>query len=180
MAVEAGFDFHELDELAKHLYETAERKYPKQAKKFMNDQGNKGRRIMRSEIRSRIKGGRTRETDAEKSTSLYAGVDKGRVYLYKNNFEVRVYNTAYHAYIVEHGHSNVKTRSGKSKIPKDTPIVMVPGRGTIGPLFIGRDGAVKEIEGRYYAAATTNRLKAGFAGDIEKFLDKCIKEGLEL
>ena len=57
---------------------------------------------------------------------------------------------------------------------------MVPGRGTVGPLFIGRDGAVKQIEGRYYAAATTNKLKAEFPDEAEAFVDELIDKGLEL
>ena len=186
MAVEAGFDFHELDELTKQLYKTAVEEYPKEAKKFLTKQGNKGRRVMRAEIRSRVKGHNRGRNKENKGESLNDGIDKGKVTKYEGDFQVRVYNKAKHAWLVEHGHSNVKTRTtyngnwAKKAIPVGTPVVMVPGRGTVGPLFIGRDGAVKQIEGRYYAAATTNRLKAEFPGDAEAFVDELFEKGLEL
>jgi len=178
--VEAGFDTHELSELSREFLRTAEKLYPQRAKKFLADQANKGKKVMRSEIRSRVKGHRKRTTKEEKKTSLSRGVDKGKVYKYDGDWQVRVYNTAKHAYLVEHGHSNVKTRGGKGAIPVGTPIVMVPGRKTAGPLFIGRDGAVRRIEGRYFAAATTKRMKEAFPEDAENFLDELMKEGLEL
>ena len=184
--VEAGFDFHELDELTKQLYRTAQEAYPKLAKKFMTKQGNKGKRVMRSEINTRVKGHNRGRNKDNKSKSLKAGIDKGKVTKYEGDFQIRVYNKAKHAYNVEHGHSNIKTRDTyngnwlKKAIPVGTPVVMVPGRGTVGPLFVGRDGAVKQIEGRYYAAATTKRLKAEFPADAENFLDELMKEGLEL
>ena len=177
--VDAGFDTHELSELSRDFLRTAEKLYPQRAKKFLTDQANKGKKVMRSEISSRVKGHRKR-TKEEKKTSLSRGVDKGRTHKYQEDWQVRVYNKAPHAYLVEHGHSNVKTRGGRSAIPVGTPIAMVPGRGTAGPLFIGRDGAVKRVEGRYYAAAATNRLKAEFPADAEGFLDELMKEGLEL
>jgi hypothetical protein len=177
---EAGFDTHELSELSREFLRTAEKLYPQRAKKFLADQANKGKKVMRSEIRSRVKGHRKRTTKEEKKTSLSRGVDKGRAHKYQEDWQVRVYNKAKHAYLVEHGHSNVKTRGGRSAIPVGMPIVMVPGRKTAGPLFIGRDGAVRRIEGRYFAAATTKRMKEAFPEDAENFLDELMKEGLEL
>ncbi len=176
--VDAGFDTHELSELSRQFLRIADEKYPQRTKKFLTEQANKTKKTMRSEIRSRVKGHRKRVSKEEKKTSLSRGVDKGKVYKYDGDWQVRVYNTAKHAYLVEHGHSNVKTRGGKGAIPVGTPIVMVPGRGTAGPLFIGRDGAVKQIEGRHYAAATTNRMKKEFPEDVENFLDELMKEGL--
>ena len=178
--VDAGFDTHELSELSREFLRTAEQLYPQRAKKFLTDQANKGKKVMRSEIRSRVKGHRKRTTKEEKKTSLSRGVDKGRVHKYQEDWQVRLLEKAPHGYIVEHGHSNVKTRGGRSAIPVGTPIVMVPGRKTAGPLFIGRDGAVKQIEGRHYAAATTNRMKKEFPEDAENFLSEHMKEGLEL
>lgn len=177
--VDAGFDTHELSELSRQFLRIADEKYPQRTKKFLTEQANKTRKTMRSEIRSRVKGHRKRSKE-EKNTSLSRGVDKGQVHKYDGDWQVRVYNKAKHAWLVEHGHSNVKTRGGRSAIPVGTPIAMVPGRGTAGPLFIGRDGAVKRIEGRHYAAATTNRMKAEFPEDVENFLSELMKEGLEL
>ena len=37
MAVDAGFDVHELSELARAMYRTATEKYPKEARKFLNE-----------------------------------------------------------------------------------------------------------------------------------------------
>lgn len=177
--VDAGFDTHELSELSREFLRIADEKYPQRTKKFLTEQANKTKKTMRSEIRSRVKGHRKRSKE-EKNTSLSRGVDKGQVHKYDGDWQVRVYNKAKHAWLVEHGHSNVKTRGGRSAIPVGTPIAMVPGRGTAGPLFIGRDGAVKRIEGRHYAAATTNRMKKEFPEDVENFLSELMKEGLEL
>ena len=183
--VDAGFDTHELSELSRQFLRIADEKYPQRTKKFLTEQANKTRKTMRSEIRSRVKGHRKRSKE-EKNTSLSRGVDKGQVHKYDGDWQVRVYNKAKHAWLVEHGHSNVKTRTtyngnwAKKAIPVGTPVVMVPGRGGAGPLFIGRDGAVKQIEGRHYAAATTNRMKKEFPEDAENFLSELMKEGLEL
>lgn len=183
---ESGFDTHELSELSRQFLKTATELYPKEAKKFLTNQGNKGKRVMRSEISARVKGhGKKKAADAQRTT-LRKGIDKGKVTKHEGEYQVRVFNKAPHAYLVEHGHSNVKTRDTyngnwlKRAIPVGTPVVMVPGRGGVGPLFIGRDGAVKQIEGRHYAAATTNRMKKEFPEDAESFLDELMKEGLEL
>lgn len=166
---EAEFDTHELDELTRAMFRTAEEKYPAEAKKFLMKQGNEQRKLYRHQVRAKTN---------KVTNKLYGGIDRGRVHKYQEDFQVRVYNKAPHAYLIEHGHKNVKTRAGKGSIPVGTPIVMVPGRS--GPLFIGRSGAEKTIEGKHLAADATNEMKAKFPVAVEAFVDDLMREGLEM
>lgn len=169
MGISAGLDLSELDELTRRMLETAEKRYPAKAKQFLRQQANETRKAMRHAVRSKT----------EKHTNnLYQGIGRGRTHKHGEDWQIRVFNRAPHAYLVEHGHGNVKNRSGKSRIPAGTPIVMVPGRS--GPLFVGRDGAVKRVEGRHPAADATEKMKAAFPRAAEDFVDELMREGLEL
>ena len=43
MAVSSGMDSHELSDLVRNMYRTAEQHYPDRAKDFLKDQANAGR-----------------------------------------------------------------------------------------------------------------------------------------
>ena len=44
MAVQNGFDLHELDEFTRDLVDLAQKQFPKEAKQFIQKQGNEGRK----------------------------------------------------------------------------------------------------------------------------------------
>ena len=48
MAVQNGFDLHELDEFTRGLVGLAQKQYPKEAKQFIQKQGNEGRKRLRA------------------------------------------------------------------------------------------------------------------------------------
>ena len=143
MAVDAGFDTHELDELARQMYRVAEERYPKEAKAFLKDQGNKGRRVLRA---------KTKAATQKKTGNLLRGIGKGPVHKRNGDFQVRVYNKAPHAHLIEHGH--VFYHRGKK--------------------------TEKFVPGKHPAADATKELKAEFPRDAEAFVDRLIKEGFEL
>lgn len=172
MAIKSGFDCHELDDLGRSLWRTAQEKYPEEVKPFLRKEGNKLRRIMRGEYRSRV---------GKKTGNLTKGIGQGRPHKYGNDFQLRVYNEAPHAFLIEHGHSNVKKKpssGSQNRIPAGTPVVMVPGRE--GPLFIGRPGGERYIPGKYPAAHAAMAMKQEFPGDVEDFLDEMFRKGLEM
>lgn len=143
MGIQSGFDSHELDDLARLMYQTAQKHYPREAKDFLKDQGNKGRRVLRAKTKAATK---------KKTGNLLKGIRKGPVHKHGDDFQVRVYNKAPHAHLIEHGH--VFYHRGKK--------------------------TEKYVPGKHPAAAATRELKAEFPRDAEAFVDHLIEEGFEL
>lgn len=171
MAIEAGIDFHELSDLVRSMYRTAEKVYPKQAKKFLQKEGNKGKRILKDQ---------TKKATGIKTGNLLDGIGRRRVSVYNGDFQIRVYNDAPHAHLIEHGHSNIKTkasRGSQGKIAAGEPVQMVPGGGT--PLFV-KGQEEKWVPGKHPGAKTTMKLKEVFPKDVETFVDQLLAEGFEL
>ena len=52
MAVSSGMDSHELSDLVRNMYRTAEQHYPDRAKDFLKDQANAGRRKLRAKTKA--------------------------------------------------------------------------------------------------------------------------------
>lgn len=100
-----GFDLSELDEFTSQMLDLAERKMPREVRKFMRTEGTKLRRVTVSTAR--------RET--KKRTGTYIkGIKRGKVYVYEGDtLSVRVYNSSPHAHLIEDGHRQV-TRGGRA------------------------------------------------------------------
>lgn len=163
--ISSGFDTSDLSGLEKQLLKLANEQYPKEAKSFLRTQGNKAKTRLRN---------RTKSVTKKKTGNLLRGIDKSAPKLYEGSFQIRVYNKAPHAHLIEHGHSNIKTRPGKGKIPIGHPVQMVSGHGKA--LFV--DGKEIWVPGRHPAAKTTNELKEIFPGEVDKFLDELLEKGL--
>ena len=170
--VEDGFSSTELDDLTRALFRTAEKIYPKEAKKMLRKQGSVGRKKLREN---------TKSVTGKKTGNLLKGIKHGKVYQYKNgDFQIRVKNTAPHAHLIEYGHSNIKTMksAGSSgKIPVGSPVQMVPAEN--GPIFV-RGEKEKLIPGKYPARKTAEEMKLIFPEAVEEFVDKMLEEGLSL
>lgn len=95
MGNEVGIDLHELDDLSKMLIKTAQEVYPKKVKKFMQDEGTWGKKVLRE---------KTMEYTNKRTGELKKGIRKTAVKKHKNAHQVRVYNKAPYAGHVEHGH----------------------------------------------------------------------------
>lgn len=98
MAIEAGFDCHELDRLAVDMYKTAQERYPAEVKKFLRKEGN----ITRKEL-----GSQTRGSTKKKTGNLLGGIKRSKVTKYNGDFQIRVLNKAPHAHLLEYGHVKV-------------------------------------------------------------------------
>ena len=92
---EATFNSKDLEELAQNMYRTAEKLYPKEDKRFLQKEGNKGAGILRKKTRAATK---------KKTGNLIRGIKRGSVYQYKGSYQVRVKNNAPHAHLIEYGH----------------------------------------------------------------------------
>lgn len=154
MAIEAGFDCHELDQLSAAMYKTAQERYPKDVRQFLKEQGAAGAKILKAETKSATKGHRVRKTKEEKKTALMRGIKRSKVTKYNGDFQIRVLTTAYQAHLFEYGHTKVVW----GKEPKGE----------------------KWVEGRFPAQAAHKELQAKFPGEVEKFVDGLLKEGFEL
>lgn len=93
--MEAGFDLSELGDLSRRLIKTAEKHYPKRVKKFMQDEGTWGKKVLRE---------KTKEYTEKRTGELRKSVRKTPVKVKNGDYEVRVYNKAAYAGHVEHGH----------------------------------------------------------------------------
>lgn len=143
MSVE--IDFHELTEFQKDVLKSANNRFPKQARNFMQRVGNA--------LKSSIMAGYKAKTN-RKTGNLRKGLKRGKSYKYNGNeWQVRVYNKAPHAHLLEYGH---KFRTIKRRGWKYTG-QYVAGRHVVG-------AAAEAFPGTY------NRM-------CEEFVDQFLKEG---
>lgn len=138
-----GMDTRELDELVKNMFRTAQDVYPDEAKSFLKKEGNKGRRLLRA---------KTKAVTKKKTGNLLKGIRRTGVQKHDGDFQIRVYNKAPHAHLIEHGH-----------------VLWVNGTKT-----------EKFVPGKYPAADTTKQLKREFPRDVEGFVDEMLSKGFEL
>lgn len=138
-----GMDTRELDELVKNMFRTAQDVYPDEAKSFLKKEGNKGRRLLRA---------KTKAVTKKKTGNLLKGIRRTGVQKHDGDFQIRVYNKAPHAHLIEHGH-----------------VLWVNGTKT-----------EKFVPGKHPAADTTKQLKREFPRDVEGFVDEMISKGFEL
>ena len=159
MAVEAGFDLRELEQLSRDLTAVADR-YPEKAKEFLKQQGNKTARLLRAETKKAIKGHRKRRTEEEQKTALLKNVRRGSVRENRDgDYQVRVSNKAPHAHLFEHGHVQWVPAAGKK----------------FGSAY--RRKTEQFVPGRHPAARTTNEMKTAMAEDAGPFVDEVLREG---
>ncbi len=138
-----GMDTRELDELVKNMFRTAQNVYPDEAKSFLKKEGNKGRRLLRA---------KTKAVTKKKTGNLLKGIRRTGVQKHDGDFQIRVYNKAPHAHLIEHGH-----------------VLWVNGTKT-----------EKFVPGKHPAADTTKQLKREFPRDAEAFVDEMLSKGFEL
>ena len=138
-----GMDTRELDELVKNMFRTAQDVYPDEAKSFLKKEGNKGRRLLRA---------KTKAVTKKKTGNLLKGIRRTGVQKHNGDFQIRVYNKAPHANLIEHGH-----------------VLWVNGTKT-----------EKFVPGKHPAADTTKQLKREFPRDVEGFVDEMLSKGFEL
>lgn len=138
-----GMDTRELDDLVKNMFRTAQDVYPDEAKSFLKKEGNKGRRLLRA---------KTKAVTKKKTGNLLKGIRRTGVQKYNGDFQIRVYNKAPHAHLIEHGH-----------------VLWVNGTKT-----------EKFVPGKHPAADTTKQLKREFPRDVETFVDEMLSKGFEL
>lgn len=138
-----GMDTRELDELVKNMFRTAQDVYPDEAKSFLKKEGNKGRRLLRA---------KTKAVTKKKTGNLLKGIRRTGVQKYDGDFQIRVYNKAPHAHLIEHGH-----------------VLWVNGTKT-----------EKFVPGKHPAADTTKQLKREFPRDVEGFVDEMLSKGFEI
>lgn len=138
-----GMDTRELDELVKNMFRTAQDVYPDEAKSFLKKEGNKGRRLLRA---------KTKAVTKKKTGNLLKGIRRTGVQKHNGDFQIRVYNKAHHAHLIEHGH-----------------VLWVNGTKT-----------EKFVPGKHPAADTTKQLKREFPRDVEGFVDEMLSKGFEV
>lgn len=96
---EAVFDTHELERWNKELVKFASKQLPKETRNFIQREGNKQAKYVRSEIKSKT---------GRKTGNLRKSVRRGKAHKYQGrDWQVRVYSKAPHAHLVEYGHKKV-------------------------------------------------------------------------
>lgn len=148
MAADNGFDIRELERLNQKLLSLAQKQYPKDTKNFLRKEARKTRKLLRAN---------TKAVTKKKTGNLLKGIKYGPVKKHAENFQIRVYNTAPHAHLIEHGH------------------VMA---GHDGKPLHDKFGAERWVDGRYPAAKTTLEMKKEFPEDAEPFIDELLRKGL--
>lgn len=138
-----GFDWSELEQLNRDMLSVVNDRYPKEAKELLRKISAKGKKYVRQETRSRTK---------KKTGNLLEGIDRSRPHQFQGDWQVRVYNTAPHAWLVEHGHRLVAW-----------------GRETD-----------REVPGKYPVTEARKRIAAEFFDDADAFIDELLDRGLDL
>lgn len=144
----SGFDASDLSDLENQLLKLANEQYPKEAKSFLRTQGNKAKTRLRN---------KTKAVTKKKTGNLLRGIDKSAPKLYEGSFQIRVYNKAPHAHLIEHGH------------------VMAD---KFGNPILNAMGQEMWVNGRFPAAHTTNELKDIWPAEVEKFIDDLLEKGI--
>ena len=143
MSVE--FDYHELTEFQKDVIKSANDRFPKQARNFIQRAG--------SALAKSVKAGYDSKTK-KKTGNLRRGVKRGRAYKWNGNeWQVRVYNSAPHAHLLEYGHRfrTIKRRGWK---------------------YTGQ-----YVKGRHVVGAAAEAFPEIFNRMCEEFVDKFLQEG---
>lgn len=102
-----SIDFHELTEFQRDVIKSANENYPREAKNFMQRAGNALAKSVRAGYRAKT---------GRKTGNLRRGVKRGPAYKWNGNeWQVRVYNRAPHAHLLEYGHRfrTIKRRGWK-------------------------------------------------------------------
>jgi len=145
--MEAGFNTSQLEQLARDL-ETVADLYPDRAKEFLKNQANKGRTKLRANIKASTK---------KRTGNLLKGIRRSSVTEYRGDYQVRIYNKAPHAHLIEHGH---------------VQWVPVKGYGS------GHRRKTEQfVPGRHPAARTVNQMKASMAADAGGLVDEVLRKG---
>ena len=143
MSVE--FDFHELTEFQEDVLKSANNNFPKEARNFMQRAGNALAKAVRAGYKAKT---------GKKTGNLRRGVKRGRAYKWnRNEWQVRVYNKAPHAHLLEYGHRfrTIKRRGWK---------------------YTGQ-----YVKGRHVVGAAANAFPGTFNKMCEDFVDEFLEKG---
>lgn len=159
------FSLEELDCFSREILELADKKLPKQTKKFVKKEGNK----LKSATIKKAKAKTNKRTG-----KYYKGIKTGKIYKYSGNggTSIRVYASkppAYHANLIEYGH----------RIVQKSRVVKINGRYlTLKAYIRGETGGqeVGFVQGLHVFEESGKEFAPVFYGDIETFLDEVIKE----
>jgi len=152
MAVEAGFDVDELDEYSIKLLKLAQKTMPKECNKFMKVEASK----LNSKTKKRAR------KEVKKDTGNYMkGFKKGKiVYEYGDTrYNIRVYNSAPHAHLIEYGHEIV--RGGKHS-----------NKGNKGGKNVGF------AKGKFVLENSSKEFEKDFEKDTYNLVDALLNKGL--
>lgn len=147
--IEAGFDLTELDQFNKDMLELADKTMPNETKKFIRRQGAKLERNLKNAYKTRV---------GKKTGNLQKGVGRGAPTQYEGDWQIRVWNAAPHAHLIEHGHV--------MKDHKGNPIR-------------NKFGEEVWVEGKYVTAFTVNDFKRTYPDAVDEFIDLVLEKGLK-
>jgi len=141
------FSDKEIMKLADDLEELAEA-VPKQAKKFLTKEGSKLKTVVKRLAKTRIR--------ISSDSNYMSHLKRGKPYQYKGvDWSIRVYNSANHAHLIEHGHDIVAKGSKRGKGKK-----------------------VGYKNGYHIQEDAERQFKNQFFKDAEDFLDEVLDKGL--
>lgn len=158
---EMGYNSSDLGDLEKSMWKTANDLYPKEAKAFLRKEGNTGRKILRSEIKSSTK---------KKTGNLLKGIKRGKVWNNHGSWQVRVYDTAPHTHLLQGGHRIFAPSKG-SKVKKGPSGTMLRAKY----VDTGR-----RTSGKGFFDAAEKRFESQVVRDLDGFLDDLLERGFDL
>ena len=139
-----------LSEFSKELLDLANKEFPKDTKNFLQRAGNKFKSIAKENYKRGTSTG---------TKNLVKGLKRDRAYKYgQDEWQVRVKNTAPHAWLVEHGHVMLGNKSqGKPK------------------LMVGNTGEAF-VRGKNIMGKTAKAFPSEYQSMAEEFIDKMLDE----
>lgn len=134
-----GLDYTEVIEMNRRLLDFVAKEFPKETRNFTGRAGNRMAKQLRTAYRAKTK---------KITGNLRKGVKRGRPYMYNGNeFQVRVYNKAPHAWLIEHGHV-MCDKHGKP-VKRKGKEIHVPGKHVVGPIANGFAGEFAEMAEKF-------------------------------
>lgn len=94
------FDTSELNKFEQNILDIAQKELPREAKKFLRDEGGKLRKATLAIAKQRVK---------KKTGNYYKSIKRGKLYKYHGtgDWSIRAYSGAPHAHLIEDGHRQV-------------------------------------------------------------------------
>lgn len=175
--MEPEFDMSELTTLSKGMVEMVTKRWPKDNKRFLRQEGTKERKVAVALARSRLKNLRP----ASNKASYLGHMKRGKVYHRngdKTDLTVRTYNNSNHGHLIEDGHVVEPRGKTTGKTAGYQRSGSKPNKRYAGESRTGEQFKETFVPGYHIMRDTERQFTPTFFADMDQHIDDLLDEGL--